>query len=385
MTLLPRVSMRSTPAIARVAVEIGANGPPPQVPPLPVAPLSDPGVVRAASIPVAGLRLSVVVPCYRVGGLAVEAVRSLLQQTMPALEVIAVDDGSPDDTLHQLLAIEDARLTVVTQVNRGLAAARNTGIRHARAPLIGFCDGDDIWFPYKAERHLAVMDADPLVGLTFSHSAYLDESGQPTGQLLVSRCRQPTTRQLVRRNHIGNGSTAIVRRACFAVAGLFDESLASCEDAEMWTRLSVRTPHALRLVPEPLTGYRVRATSQMHTFDTYIAGSRLFLERYRSYVPGYTQRDAQHTYALHLRVLSRKAFSSGEIELSRAILAEALRHSPTIVVRDLRAFAMTGLHGLALVLPRRVRTAPYWLGRRVLRGAYKRLVGAPAPAAMGRR
>jgi glycosyltransferase involved in cell wall biosynthesis len=354
----------------------------PRVPALPARPESDPGLVREAAIPIEHLRLSVVVPCFNVGGLAVEAIASLLAQTMPALEVVAVDDGSSDDTLRQLLSIDDQRLTVVTQVNRGLAAARNTGIRHARAPLIGFCDGDDVWFAEKAARQLDVMDADPTVGLTFSHSAYLEESGAPTGQLLVSRCRRPTTRDLVRRNHIGNGSTAIVRRQAFAAAGLFDESLASCEDAEMWTRLSVLAPFSLRLVPEPLTGYRVRASSQMHTFDTYIAGSRTFLERYRSYVPGYTQRDADRTYALHLRVLSRKAFSSGQIELSRAILREALRHSPDIVVRDLRAFAMLGLHAMALVLPHRVRTAPYDAGRRLLRSAYRRLVGGPAVSIM---
>ena len=354
-----------------------AVAPPPAVPPLPAAPVRDPGAVRCAGVPVEGLRLSVVVPCYNVGALAAEAVGSLLRQTMPALEVIAVDDGSSDDTLARLLALEDPRLTVVTQANRGLAAARNTGIRHARAPLIGFCDGDDVWFPEKAARQLAVMDADATIGLTFSHSAYLDEDGALTGQLLMSRCRQPTTRDLVKRNHIGNGSTAIVRRACFAAAGLFDESLASCEDAEMWTRLSVRAPHALRLVPEPLTGYRVRASSQMHTFDTYIAGSRTYLERYRDYVPGYGPRDAERTYALHLRVLSRKAFSSGDIDLSRAILLEALRRSPSIVVRDVRALAMTGLHALALVLPARARAVPYRVGRRVLRGAYGRLVGTP--------
>ena len=356
------------------------GAPPPAVPPLPATPIREPGMVRAAAIPADSLRLSVVVPCYNVGALAAEAVRSLLQQSLVALEVIAVDDGSTDDTLAQLLALTDPRLTVVTQENRGLAATRNTGIVHARAPLIGFCDGDDVWFPDKAAKHVAVMDADPTIGLTFSHSAYLDESGVPTGQLLVSRCRRPTTGDLVARNHIGNGSTAIVRRECFAAAGLFDESLASCEDAEMWTRLSVRTALTLHLVPEPLTGYRVRASSQMHTFETYIAGSRTYLERYRSYVPGYGDREAARTYALHLRVLSRKAFSCGDIELSRAILGEALRHSPAIVVRDVRALAMTGLHALAWMLPRRAQTLPYRAGRVLLRGAYGRLVGAPRGA-----
>ncbi len=352
--------------------------PAPIVPSLPATPASDPGVVRRADVDVAALRLSVVVPCYNLGRLAAEAVASVLGQSLAALEVIAVDDGSTDDTLRHLLAIDDSRLSVVTQANRGLAAARNTGIRHARAGLIGFCDGDDLWCVEKAAKQVQVMDADPIIGLTFSYSAYLDERGRPSGQLLVSRCRRPTTRDLVRRNHIGNGSTPIVRRECFALAGLFDESLRSCEDAEMWTRLSVRTPYALRCVREPLTGYRVRPASQMHTFETYIAGSRDYLERYLTYVPGYTRRQAARTYALHLRVLSRKAFSGGQIALSRAILREAMRHSPSIVVSDLRAFAMLALHAAALVLPARLRTLPYQVGRRALRRAYARTIGVPA-------
>ncbi|MGH7787595.1 MAG: glycosyltransferase family 2 protein [Candidatus Binatia bacterium] len=332
-------------------------------------PASDPGVVRQASIPAARLRLSVVVPCYNVGAWARAAVESLLAQTMADLEVIAVDDGSTDDTLRQILAVDDPRLTCITQANRGLAAARNTGVRCARAPLIGFCDGDDVWFPPKAETQLAVMDAEPQVMLTFSYSAYLEEDGQPTGQLLLTRCRRPTTRDLVARNHVGNGSTPIVRRTGFERAGIFDEALESCEDIEMWVRLSVFGGGTLRCVPEPLTGYRVRATSQMHTFDKYIAGSQLYLQRFRAYVPGYTTRHARRTYAEHLRVLSRKAFSAGQVPLSRRLFFQALGHSPTLVVRDLRCFAMGSLHVLALALPRGAQSAPYRLGRRVLRQA----------------
>ena len=62
-------------------------------------------------------------------------------------------------------------------------------------------------------RQLAVMDREPDVGLTFSHSMYLTQEGEPTGQLLLSRCAQPTVRDLIARNHVGNGSTPVVRRA----------------------------------------------------------------------------------------------------------------------------------------------------------------------------
>ncbi len=337
-------------------------------------------IVRSATIPAARTRLSVVVPCYNVGELAVEAVESVLDQTIAGLEVIAVDDGSTDDTLERLLDIDDPRLTCATQANRGLAGARNTGIRLARADLIGFCDGDDLWRPHKAARQLAIMEADPEVTLTFSYSAYLTAAGQPTGHVLVTRCRQPTLGDLLKRNVIGNGSTPIVRRAAFEQAGGFDESLASCEDIEMWVRIAHRAGGRFCLVPEALTGYRVRETSLMHDFAQCVASGRGYVERVRGYLPGYTSRDANRTLAEHLRILSRKAFDAGQLALSRRLLVEALRCHPTLAVRNLRAFAMLSAHVVALLLPSRARTAPYALGRCLAkRGSMYRLRPPAAP------
>jgi glycosyltransferase involved in cell wall biosynthesis len=330
-------------------------------------------VLRRSTVPAAGLRLSVVVPCYSLGALCVEAVRSVLHQTMSALEVIVVDDGSTDDTLQCVLAIDDPRLTCITQHNRGLAAARNTGVRHARAAFIGFCDGDDVWHPDKAARHLALMELDASIGLTFSYSAYLDESGAPTGQLLVTRCGQPTAYDLVVRNHVGNGSTPIVRRECFERAGLFDETLRSCEDVEMWVRLSVLTPFTLRLIPEPLTGYRVRPGSLTVSFDNFLAASRLAVQRFQQYLPGVTPRIAERSYAETLRIASRKALSNGQVTLSRSLFLQALHYAPDLVVRDARALGMGILHLLALVLPPRVQTVPYRLLRRLMKFAYARI------------
>src|SRR5262245_27808737 len=139
---------------------------------------------RAATVPHDSLRLSVVVPNYNTGAFVVDAIRSILEQTMPDLEVIVVDDGSTDDSVAKILAVQDPRLTCVRQPNRGLAGARNTGILLARAPFVGFCDGDDLWYPTKAERQLAVMEEDAKIGLTFSYSEYWTEAGEPTGQLL---------------------------------------------------------------------------------------------------------------------------------------------------------------------------------------------------------
>lgn len=327
-------------------------------------------VRRRATIAAERLQLSVVVPSYNTAAFIAQTLRSILDQTMSDLEVIVVDDGSRDDSLAVLDAMRDARVTVVEQPNRGLAGARNTGILLARAEMIGFCDADDVWYPRKAERHLALMDTDPRLGLTFSFSEYLAENGMPTGQLLLTRCSRPAVRDLIRRNHIGNGSTPVVRKEVFRLAGLFDETLGSCEDFEMWVRSAACTPLLLGLLPEVLTGYRVRPGSMTTSYDNFLEGHRLALERVRTYVPNFSEREAARSYAECLRIASRKAFSNGQVAMSRTLFLRALRHAPLLPLRDGRAFGLLALHLMARVLPAPAQPRVYHAAQRVMRQAF---------------
>jgi glycosyltransferase involved in cell wall biosynthesis len=324
-------------------------------------------VLRRSTVAAAGVRLSVVVPSCNTAKYLGDALDSVLAQTMEALEVIVVDDGSTDESVARALAYEDPRLTVAVQANHGLAATRNTGVALARAPLVGFCDADDVWYPTKAERQLAVMEADPSIGLTFSHSAYLDERGVPTGQLLVSRRRAPTAHDLARRNHVGNGSTPIARREALILAGLFDVGLRSCQDVEMWVRLAATTGLGIRLVPEVLTGYRIREGALTLSFEQFLRCGREITQRYRTLLPGFGEAAADRSYAQFLRIASRKAFAAGEVSRSRRYFVEALRLDPLLALRDPRAFALLGLHLLSLPLPERMRPGVYRAALRVTR------------------
>lgn len=353
------------------------------------APLRDPGplprqltVLRRAAVPARRLRLSVIVPSYDTAPYVRDTLASLFAQTMPDLEVVVVDDGSRDDSLAVLAGIADPRLTVAVQANRGLAGSRNSGLLLARAPVIGFCDADDLWFARKAERHLALLDAEPRVGLTFSHSAYLDERGARTGQYLLSRCRAPTARDLIRRNHVGNGSTVVARREVFVRAGLFDESLGSCEDFEMWVRAAACSGYEVRLLPAVLTGYRVRAGSMSTTYDEFVRGYVRALERFRAYVPGFTPREAARSHAEGLRIASRKAFSNGQVARSRQLFAAALRQAPALPLRDWRALGMLALHLGAWPLPPAGQRRFYRAVRGAMRaGFHAFLATRPRPVA----
>jgi glycosyltransferase involved in cell wall biosynthesis len=310
-------------------------------------------VVRMASVPRGRVRLSVVIPNFNTAEYVIAAIQSILEQTLQEFEIIVVDDGSCDDSIERILSIADERLTCIRQCNRGLAGARNTGLLAARGAYIGFLDSDDTWFPEKAARHLAVMDQDPSLGLTFSYSAYLQQTGSPTGQLLVSRCVRPSARDLIKRNHIGNGSTFIVRRACLETAGGFNEAIRNCEEWEFCVRVAACTNFKIQLVAEVLTGYRIREGSLSVSYDHFISNGDLAVAQFCCYVPHFSDADARRASAQNCRIASRKALSNGQIDLSRTLFIKAFRRYPLLVVCDPRAAALALIHLVSLPLPKR--------------------------------
>jgi hypothetical protein len=159
---------------------------------------------------------------------------------------------------------------------------------------------------------------------------------------------------------------------------MFDESLGSCEDFEMWVRAAACSGFTVRLVPEVLTGYRVRTGSMSVATDDFLRGYQRALDRFRTYVPGFSAREAARSRAEGLRIASRKAFSAGQIAPSRRLLGAALRAAPSLPLRDLRALGLLALHAGAWPLPAAGRARLYRAVRGVMRAAFRAL---PAVAA----
>ncbi|MCB4825122.1 glycosyltransferase family 2 protein [Roseicella aerolata] len=312
--------------------------------------------------------LSIVIPAYNIAPYIGMAVRSALDQTLREVEVIVVDDGSTDETAAEVERIRDPRLRLLRKANGGLSSARNAGIVAARGRHVGLLDGDDVWTPTKAERQVAVLEGDPSVCLTYSYSAYLNEDGTPTGAYLMSRHAAPTWRQMIVRNHLGNGSTAIGRRDDFLAAGLFDERFRTAfEEYELWPRMMRLTGRGIRLVPEALTGYRIRATSGSMRFDSFARQAELARRLLAEKMPDVPTSLLDLGLAGSYRIAARKAASLGQSRDALGFLAKAVRLSPGILVRDPRFFGT-----LALALTRGRGQGGFYRIMRAGMGAFQR-------------
>lgn len=120
------------------------------------------------------MRTSVIIPTYNYARFLKEAIDSVQRQTAGDLEIIVVDDGSTDETPEVLRGIADPRLRSIRTENRGISAARNEGLRHARGQFIAFLDADDRWRPEKLELQLAMMEHEPDLGAIFSNLIRFD-------------------------------------------------------------------------------------------------------------------------------------------------------------------------------------------------------------------
>jgi glycosyltransferase involved in cell wall biosynthesis len=299
--------------------------------------------------------LSVVIPAYNVATYVADAIASALDQSLRDIEVIVVNDGSTDGTATVLRGFEeqrrDLRLRIVHQENGGLAAARNRGIRESRAKFIGFLDADDLWHPEKAAKQVALMSSDCTIGISFSCSSLIDDSGARLDGMLVPARAEPTLWDMIRANQVGNGSSPVVRRSCFVNAGLFSPELRSCEDYEMWCRILYQGDFRAVLLPEPLTVFRLRKSSLTHAFPEFLQFANMAITRLQATMPEVPDRIFREGHAELYRLMAWRAATSGHRALAAAYLLGAFRTCPWFLYHNWRVLATFG----AILVPTRTR------------------------------
>jgi glycosyltransferase involved in cell wall biosynthesis len=288
--------------------------------------------------------------------------------------VIVVDDGSSDSTGRRVNAIRDPRVRLIYQANRGLSGARNTGIRHASGRYIGFLDGDDVWLPSLSARLIEQMEADPRLGGVYSAYHYIDEAGRPAGGPAFVGPREPSLRQMLRRNYAN--SHMILRRECLEQAGAFNEELRSCEDYELCVRILAKTSFRLRSVPERLALYRVRSGSLTGDFAQFLRNAERAIDLIAAHVPSVSRRILRRSRAECYRIASRKALAARQLGPARKHLGQACKFCPLLLITDIRATATAFLVIASSCVPNAAGHAPYDLVRRLL-GVHQRVTTRP--------
>ncbi len=324
---------------------------------------------------------SIVIPAYNVAATIGDAVESALAQTYADFEVIVVDDGSRDDTVETVLRVAHPRLRLVRQANRGLAGARNSGIAAARGRYVGFLDGDDIWAPEKLAAHVAHLEANPHVGLSFTASQLIDGEGRPLGLNQTPRLTGIDAAHILRRNPIGNGSAPVIRRAtldaiAFRPAGeaardwWFDETFRQSEDVECWMRIALTTGWTIEGIAGAFTLYRVNPGGLSANLARQHASWERMVAKMARIAPDFIARHAPAARAYQLRYLCRRAVASRDgaeaMARARASIAESrepLLREPVKTLTTLAAAALLSgagaaaysrLEGSALGLKRRI-------------------------------
>lgn len=190
---------------------------------------------------------------------------SLSAQTFRDFELIAVDDGSTDETpsILSAMAARDPRVRVLrNEVGIGLPASLNRGLEAVRAPIVARADGDDIYHPDRLARQYAHLAANPGIGVLSCGYNRIDAEGRRRDtRIPVQGPARLRFRMLFMNPLLHSG--AMFRLDPVLAAGGYDPAYWTAQDSDLWARLSAGTP--MDNLPDILVDYRVHDTSIMRT------------------------------------------------------------------------------------------------------------------------
>lgn len=213
--------------------------------------------------------VSVIIPTYNRSGTLERAITSVLSQNYLELELIIVDDGSTDDTKNIVAAFDDSRIKFIEHDrNRGVGAARNTGIRAASGEIIAFQDSDDEWLHGKLAKQVQALAAagDHCVLAYCTKIVYGRDADFNRGARRIICVPGPEVTELsgdlqhfLWEHHVISTQTMVIRADALRDIGGFDTNLYNCEEWDLAIRLSEIGTFAF--VDEPLVNTYIQHDS----------------------------------------------------------------------------------------------------------------------------
>ena len=311
--------------------------------------------------------VSVVMPVYNVEQYIEQAVWSVIDQSYGNFELIIVDDESPDNSIELIKQkYNDVRIRIIQQKNRGLAGARNTGIRHANGDYIALLDSDDFWQADKLEKQIKLMQANPQCGVSFSASLFVDEAGESLDRFQAPKKKADyQAKDIFCRNPIGNGSAPIIRKSIFDQIAFvdqvkkhdgehylqyFDETLRQSEDVECWTRIALQTGTQFEYIDQPLTNYRLNNSGLSADVNAQFATWLKLLENTKIYAPGFVGKYGPIAKAFQYRYLARRSVFQAQGRNALKFMVLAFKAAPIALMKEFKRTTETLVASVGLSL-----------------------------------
>ena len=277
--------------------------------------------------------VSVIIPTYNRAALVTRAIESVLQQTFSSHEVIVVDDASTDETAQMLSSRYGSKIVYIKKdINQGLAAARNTGIRAATGTLVAFLDDDDEWLPDKLALQVPLISPDAAAGLVYCGYTQVAEDGS------IIRHIRPEKKgfilsDLLEDNYItGSASAVLIKREVLDKAGYFDETLTACEDWDLWIRIARQCP--IDYADHILVIYKIHADNMHKDLFKMEQNTARVLDKHRSSM---NEKIRSRRFYRHYISFAWQQYKAGNTEEFRRLLYSALDIEP--VANDLFDYA----------------------------------------------
>ena len=286
--------------------------------------------------------VSVIIPTYNREKFISECVQSVLAQTLPAREIIIVDDGSTDATYNILrdlgfnsLSTKKTVLRYFFQQNRGVSSARNLGIKEARSEYIALLDSDDLWLKSKLDRQVSAFQNDTQSSRLCHTDEIWIRNGVRVNQHKKHKKHGGNVFQSCLKLCCISPSSAMMHRSVFEDFGFFDEDLPACEDYDFWLRYSAKED--VNFIDEPLIIKKGGHSDQL-------SGAHWGMDRFRIYSIEKILKEpdltlVNKTEAIHEVILKLEILINGSQKRQKFAYAENMlqkkQHWEAILMRGL--------------------------------------------------
>ncbi len=275
--------------------------------------------------------VTVIIPCFNYGKYLPEAFESIRLQDYPNIEIIVVDDGSTDNTKDITGRNQTARY--IYQINQGLSAARNTGIKNSRGDFIIFLDADDMLLPDAINTNLYYLKQnEELAFVSGAFEMRFSESGEIVDK--IQEVQSDHYSQLLQGNYIGVPAAVLYRRWIFDEM-LFDISLKNCQDYDLYLKIAREYPvfhHTKKIAT-----YRIHTSNMSSNIPAMLSEVLYILEHQKNHLRTISEKKAykkgkENWKYYYCQELYQK-LRLGKIPVSSGDLMIFIKHKPLFLFR----------------------------------------------------